>query len=197
MAAVELGVAADGGDRCTLRRRHPRGRAGAAAGAHRAARAAQAARDLPGRHASLHRCASTATAMAAARCRIRFALTRTEDDRFIFDATETDDQARGPVNFLMNRDVPGMALGLYFLGGDPDQVVQCRRPARDRRGAAARGFAAAAALPRAARHARHDDDARARGAERPDQRRRPARPGRAFRLRHHSAERHRGGPARS
>ena len=38
--------------------------------------------------------------------RIRFALTRTADDRFIFDATETDDQAVGPVNFLMNRDVP-------------------------------------------------------------------------------------------
>src|SRR5262249_21297063 len=54
--------------------------------------------------------------------RIRFALTRTEDDRFIFDATETDDQSLGPVNYLMNPDVPGMALGLYFLGGDPRQV---------------------------------------------------------------------------
>jgi N-methylhydantoinase B len=53
---------------------------------------------------------------------IRFALTRTEDDRFIFDASETDDQAPGPVNYLMNRDVPGTALGLYFLGGDPAQV---------------------------------------------------------------------------
>jgi len=53
---------------------------------------------------------------------IRFALTRTEDDRFVFDATETDDQAPGPVNYLMNRDVPGTALALYFLGGDPAQV---------------------------------------------------------------------------
>jgi N-methylhydantoinase B len=53
---------------------------------------------------------------------IRFALTRTEDDRFIFDASETDDQVRGPVNYLMNRDVPGTAFALYFLGGDPSQV---------------------------------------------------------------------------
>ena len=53
---------------------------------------------------------------------IRFALTRTPDDRFIFDATETDDQTRGPVNYLMNRDVPGTAFALYFLGGDPSQV---------------------------------------------------------------------------
>jgi N-methylhydantoinase B len=54
---------------------------------------------------------------------IRFALTRTPDDRFIFDASETDDQAPGPVNYLMNRDVPGTAFALYFLGGDPSQVV--------------------------------------------------------------------------
>jgi N-methylhydantoinase B len=53
---------------------------------------------------------------------IRFALTRTPDDRFIFDASETDDQTRGPVNYLMNRDVPGTAFALYFLGGDPSQV---------------------------------------------------------------------------
>ncbi len=59
---------------------------------------------------------------------IRFALTRTPDDRFIFDASDTDDQAPGPVNFLMNRDVPGMALGLYFLGGDPSQVCNAGGP---------------------------------------------------------------------
>ncbi len=53
---------------------------------------------------------------------IRLKLTRTEDDRFIFDATESDDQTKGPVNYLMNRDVPGTALALYFLGGDPSQV---------------------------------------------------------------------------
>ncbi len=59
---------------------------------------------------------------------IRFALTRTPDDRFIFDASETDDQAAGPVNFLMNRDVPGMALGLFFLGGDPAEVCNAGGP---------------------------------------------------------------------
>jgi N-methylhydantoinase B len=63
--------------------------------------------------------------------KIRFALTRekTEDgDRFIFDATETDDQSVGPVNFLMNPGVPGMALGLYYLGGDPSQVCNAGGP---------------------------------------------------------------------
>jgi N-methylhydantoinase B len=59
---------------------------------------------------------------------IRLALTRTADDRFILDATETDDQAPGPVNFLMNPDVPGMALGLFFLGGDASQVCNAGGP---------------------------------------------------------------------
>ena len=99
---------------------------------------------------------------------IRFALTRTEDDRFIFDATETDDQSRGPVNFLMNRDVPGMALGLTFLGGDPAQVCNAGGPRSHRRSPSARRLAAPPALPRATRHARPDHDARALGAERPD-----------------------------
>ena len=53
---------------------------------------------------------------------LRLAMTRTSDDRFVLDVSETDDQAPGPVNFLMNRDVPGTALGLFFLGGDPAQV---------------------------------------------------------------------------
>ena len=60
--------------------------------------------------------------------RIRFALTRTPDDRFILDASESDDQTKGPVNFLMNRDVPGMALGLYFIGGDAAQVCNAGGP---------------------------------------------------------------------
>lgn len=60
--------------------------------------------------------------------RMRFALTRTADDRLVLDATGTDDQARGPVNFLMNPDVPGMALGLYFLAGQPGQVLNAGAP---------------------------------------------------------------------
>jgi N-methylhydantoinase B len=59
---------------------------------------------------------------------IRVALTRTEDDRFVLDTTKTDDQAVGPVNFLMNPDVPGMALGLFFLGGDAAQVCNAGGP---------------------------------------------------------------------
>ena len=59
---------------------------------------------------------------------IRLALTRTPDDRFILNAAETDDQAPGPVNFLMNPDVPGMALGLFFLGGEPGQVCNAGGP---------------------------------------------------------------------
>jgi N-methylhydantoinase B len=59
---------------------------------------------------------------------IRLALTRTEDDRFVLDTTETDDQAAGPVNFLMNPDVPGMALGLFFLGGEAAQVCNAGGP---------------------------------------------------------------------
>ncbi len=64
--------------------------------------------------------------------RIRVALTRARGadgaDRFVFDATATDDEAPGPVNFLMNRDVPGMALGLYYLGGDAAQVCNAGGP---------------------------------------------------------------------
>ena len=64
--------------------------------------------------------------------KMHFALTREKggdgEDRFIFDATESDDQAPGPVNYLMNRGVPGMALGLFYLGGDPAQVCNAGGP---------------------------------------------------------------------
>jgi N-methylhydantoinase B len=63
--------------------------------------------------------------------KIRFALTRekaADGDRFILDASETDDQSVGPVNFLMNPGVPGMALALYYLGGDPSQVCNAGGP---------------------------------------------------------------------
>lgn len=63
---------------------------------------------------------------------LRFALTREKgpdgQDRFIFDATESDDQAPGPVNLIMNKGVPGMALGLFYLGGDPSQVCNAGGP---------------------------------------------------------------------
>lgn len=59
---------------------------------------------------------------------LRLALTRTADDRFVLDATATDDQAPGPVNLLMHPDVPGMALGLYVLQGEPGQVLNAGAP---------------------------------------------------------------------
>jgi N-methylhydantoinase B len=53
---------------------------------------------------------------------LRVSMTRTPDDRFILDTTKTDDQAPGPINFLMHPHMPGTALGLFFLGGDASQV---------------------------------------------------------------------------
>ena len=62
---------------------------------------------------------------------LRLALTRekTRDgDKFIFDATATDDQSPGPVNLLLNPDVPGTALSMFYLGGDPAQVCNAGGP---------------------------------------------------------------------
>jgi N-methylhydantoinase B len=63
---------------------------------------------------------------------IRLALTRERGpdgrDRFIFDATETDDQSPGPVNLLLNPDVPGTALAMFYLGGDASQVCNAGGP---------------------------------------------------------------------
>ena len=64
--------------------------------------------------------------------KIRFAITREREndgrDRFVFDATESDDQAPGPVNYIMNHGVPGMSLGLFYLGGDPNHVCNAGGP---------------------------------------------------------------------
>jgi N-methylhydantoinase B len=64
--------------------------------------------------------------------RIRLSLAREArqdgEDRFVLDATATDDQAAGPVNLLMNPGVPGMALGLFYLGGDTGQVCNAGGP---------------------------------------------------------------------
>lgn len=64
--------------------------------------------------------------------RMRFSMTREKagsgEDRFIFDATQSDDEAPGPVNYLMSRGVPGMALGLYFIGDDTSLVCNAGGP---------------------------------------------------------------------
>lgn len=63
---------------------------------------------------------------------MRFSLTRAKgdngDDVYTFDARKSDDQAPGPINYLMNEGVPGMALGLFYLGGDPSQVCNAGGP---------------------------------------------------------------------
>ena len=48
------------------------------------------------------------------------------------DASESDDQAPGPVNYLMNRDMPGTACALAFLIDGPTHVVLTGDPADPR-----------------------------------------------------------------
>jgi N-methylhydantoinase B len=64
--------------------------------------------------------------------RMRVSLTRERgpdgEDRFVFDTRQSDDQTAGPVNLLLNPAVPGMALGIYFLGGDRGQVINAGGP---------------------------------------------------------------------
>jgi N-methylhydantoinase B len=48
---------------------------------------------------------------------VRVELTATSD-RFTFDATATDDQARGAINYLMHPSAPKMMMGMYFISGD-------------------------------------------------------------------------------
>ena len=42
-----------------------------------------------------------------------------DGERFILDCTETDDQARGPINFLMSSAIPGMLFGLFLTADNP------------------------------------------------------------------------------
>jgi len=44
-------------------------------------------------------------------------------DRIAIDATATDDQAPGPVNFLMNPAVPRMVFGIYAMATDPTLLI--------------------------------------------------------------------------
>ena len=48
--------------------------------------------------------------------RLRYRLS-VSGDKIILDATESDDQVPGPVNFLMSTAVPAMVFGAYLLGG--------------------------------------------------------------------------------
>jgi N-methylhydantoinase B len=50
---------------------------------------------------------------------IRFKLVR-EGKHLVLDTTESDDQATGPVNFIMHPTVPQFTLALYVLAREPD-----------------------------------------------------------------------------
>ena len=53
---------------------------------------------------------------------IRMTLTVTEN-RIEIDTSDTDDQAPGPVNFLMNPAVPKMVFGIYAMSKDPTLLI--------------------------------------------------------------------------
>src|SRR5882724_2080937 len=53
---------------------------------------------------------------------IRLAMEVTEG-RIVLDATATDDQAPGPINFLMDQAVPRMMYGIYFSADDASLML--------------------------------------------------------------------------
>jgi N-methylhydantoinase B len=53
---------------------------------------------------------------------IRMSL-KVTDQRIEIDTSETDDQAPGPVNFLMNPAVPKMVFGIYAMSRDPSLLI--------------------------------------------------------------------------
>ena len=53
---------------------------------------------------------------------VRFAL-ESREDGFTLDTTESDGQAKGPINFLMNPTVPNTVFGLYLLRDEPGLMM--------------------------------------------------------------------------
>jgi N-methylhydantoinase B len=53
---------------------------------------------------------------------VRFELTSNEDG-FVLDTTQSDAQAKGPINFLMNPTVPNTVFGLYLLADEPGLMM--------------------------------------------------------------------------
>ena len=88
----------------------------------------------------------------------------------MLDASASDDQVPGPVNFLMSPPVPAMVFGSYLLGEGSEAILNAGvEQALDEVDRAA-GLAAAAEVPGAARHARRHHDAQHGGLPRPAQR---------------------------
>ena len=54
---------------------------------------------------------------------IRFELERAEDGTMTLDATGSDDQAPGPINFIMSPSVPAMTLGLFAGRNDSTLLI--------------------------------------------------------------------------
>lgn len=48
---------------------------------------------------------------------------RVEDDRTTLDFSDSDDQAPGPINYLVNPAVPRAMMGMYLLAGDPTLLL--------------------------------------------------------------------------
>jgi N-methylhydantoinase B len=46
-----------------------------------------------------------------------------DEQRIVLDTTATDDQAVGPINFLMHPAVPGFIFGIYFLAEDATTLL--------------------------------------------------------------------------
>jgi N-methylhydantoinase B len=46
-----------------------------------------------------------------------------EGGRITLDTRQSDDQARGPINFIMHESVPKLILGIYLLSGHPTQIL--------------------------------------------------------------------------
>ena len=132
MASVGAGRAAHRGDRRALRHRRAWPTRCPAGGAHPRPRARASSRETFAYGTHRFTDAIDSDGHGNGPFHIRLALTRERgpdgEDRFIFDATETDDQSPGPVNLLLNPDVPGTALSMFYLGGDPAQVCNAGGP---------------------------------------------------------------------
>jgi N-methylhydantoinase B len=53
---------------------------------------------------------------------VRMRLTK-QGDRISIDTRASDDQAKGPINFIMHESVPQLIIGIYLLSGHPTQLL--------------------------------------------------------------------------
>ena len=54
---------------------------------------------------------------------LRMALTIADDGKSTLDFSDSDDQAPGPINYLVNPAVPRAMMSMYLLGGDPPLLL--------------------------------------------------------------------------